>query len=75
MVISVNHVIVGIYRRVPVGFDAGAAGVDDAVPTVVGDWGLLLGALLVPTRARRLVMIFITTVMRSVESESADVPV
>jgi hypothetical protein len=73
MAISVNHFIVGIYRGVPVGSDAGAADDDDAVTTVVEDWGVLLGELLVPIRAMRLVMMLLITVKRSVEP--AGVPV
>jgi hypothetical protein len=73
MAISVNHFIVGIYRGVPVGSDAGAADVDDAVTTVVEDLVLLLGALLVPIRARRPFMMLVIAVRRSVES--AGVPV
>jgi hypothetical protein len=73
--ISVNHFIVGIYRGVPVGSDAGAADVDAAVTTVVEGWGSLLGVLLLPIRARRLVMMLFITVKRSAEPEPAGVPV
>ena len=71
--ISVNHFIVGIYRGVPVGFDAGAADVDAAVTTVVEGWGVLPGELLVPIRDMRLLMMLVITVKRSVEP--AGVPV
>ena len=73
MAISVNHFIVGIYRGVPVGFDAGAADVDAAVTTVVEACGPLLGVLPLPIRARRLVMMLFITVKRS--AEPAGVPV
>jgi hypothetical protein len=70
--ISVNRFMVGIDRGVPVGSGPGAPDVDDAVTTVVG---VLLGVLLVPMRARRLVMMLLITAKRSVEPEPAGVPV
>ena len=73
MAISVNHLKVGTDLGVPVGFGPGAAGVDDAVTTVVEAWGSLPGALLLPPmRARSWAMMAIT---RSVEPEPAGVPV
>jgi hypothetical protein len=72
MAISVNHIMVGTDRGVPVGSEAGAADDDDAVTTVVVD-ASLLGALLlvVPMRARSWVMTELINVIRSSEPEAA----
>jgi hypothetical protein len=64
--ISVNHLMLGTDGCVPVGSEAGAADVDDAV-TTVGVVELLLGGSLLPTRERSLAIMSLIIATRSSE--------